>query len=122
MAEQITIVCDVCGDPATSGVVIEVRTGTGKGRKSAQDLCATHMSSLLARGHAPRRGRRRGDASATAVAKPAAAKPAAKTATASAPAKKPRKPITDPAILEKRRAALAKARAARAAKRAAASA
>jgi hypothetical protein len=123
MAEKMVRVCDVCGEPAEETVTF--RLGN---RSLAQDLCATHVRELVRNSHAPKRGRRPGagrsaaaSASAKATATPSGGRRARgrKKSTAKA-AKRTRRPITDPVLLEKRRAALAKAREARAAKRAAA--
>jgi hypothetical protein len=136
MAEQVITVCDVCGQPAEQSVTFKVG-----GRSLAQDLCATHLQDLVRHSHAPRRGRRpnasvakapastakRSKSSGRQAAKKATAKAAtakaaktARVATAKAQtkAKATRRRITDPAVLEKRRAALAKAREALAKKRA----
>ena|SRR5438876_234668 len=117
MAEQVILVCDVCGKPAKQ--MVTFRLGT---RSLAQDLCGTHLQELVRTSHAPSRSRKSRAISSKRVSRtrpsgrtrgrtsrrqPSAAKPA-------------RKRITDPATLEKRRAALAKARQALAKKRAAA--
>jgi hypothetical protein len=117
MAERVIRVCDVCGQSAEQSVTFKLGT-----RSLAQDLCDTHVQDLVRHSHPPKRGRRPGSASASA---PAAAprqrsSSRAKAAPAKAAASKPRRKITDPVILEKRRAALAKARQVRAEKRAAA--
>jgi hypothetical protein len=112
MAERVIVVCDVCGEPATSAVLIEVRDGPDKGRKVAKDLCAAHLTEVLAHGRAPRRGRRR--ASGSPAPRPTTRKSVAQ------PKERPGKRITDPAVLQKRRESLAKARRVRAEKRAAA--
>jgi hypothetical protein len=118
MAERVVRVCDVCGDPADQSVTFRVG-----GRSLAQDLCDTHLQDLVRRAHAPKRGRRpKATTSAGRKASTAARRPRkARTARASrktATAKTTRRRITDPAVLEKRRAALAKAREALAKKRA----
>jgi hypothetical protein len=106
MAEQIILVCDECGRPAETSVTFRAR-----GRSLALDLCAQHLNEIVSRAHAPRRGRR-----------PAAVSGAGSTArdraTQAPAARRPRRKITDPAVLEKRRAALKKAREALARKRA----
>jgi len=122
MAERVVLVCDVCGSPAQQSLTFQLGS-----RRLAQDLCATHLQELVRASHAPKRGRRP-TATARAASAPAARSPrprrrAGTKSSASkkqAPAKRQRRPITDPATLEKRRAALAKARRALAAKRAAA--
>lgn len=123
MAEQVMVVCDVCGAAPAETVGI-----TAKDRSYRKDLCSKHLSELLTGARAPRRGRPRRASASSAPAPSAAPKrrgrpPKAAQAQAT-PAKssngrRKRVPITDPAILQKRRDALAKARAARAAKRAA---
>ncbi len=142
MAERTVIVCDSCGEIAAERV--SIRAG---GRALQKDLCATHLAELLRGANPARRGRP--PAAMTGMATPTATAPkrrgrpakaataaaaggrrrgrragaAASAAAASTPkAARPRRKITDPAILEKRRAALAKARQALAAKRAAANA
>jgi hypothetical protein len=136
MAERTVIVCDSCGEIAAERV--SIRAG---GRALQKDLCATHLAELLRGANPARRGRPPATVTAASVppkrrGRPSRAAPATSTATAmtsrgrrrvdanaseSRPkVKRPRKPITDPAILQKRRAALAKARQALAAKRAAA--
>jgi hypothetical protein len=135
MAETVLVVCDVCGAAPAETVGISAR-----GRNYQKDLCAMHGAELLKGARAPRRGRprkpvtanataapkRRGRSPKSTTAAPAASRPDAASADkASASetrpaAKRPRKKITDPAILQKRRDALAKARQALAAKRASA--
>ena len=114
MAERVVRVCDICGEPATQSVTFKMG-----GRSLAQDLCETHARELVARSHTPKRGRKPGSSSAGAAAAPRGRGRPRKSA-AAAPAKRTRRKITDPAVLEKRRAALAKARQVRAQKRAAA--
>lgn len=66
MAEKTIVVCDVCGKPATETVTIKVARGN-----YAKDLCAAHVTELVAGARRPRPGRPRkmaGEASA-AVAK-----------------------------------------------------
>ena len=116
MAEQVVVVCDTCGKAPAQTVAITVN-----GRSYRKDLCSEHLSELLANTHTARRGRPRaasapksGRGRSKAKASPKGRAPA-KRAT-----KSPRRRVTDPEILAKRRASLAKARAARAAKRAAA--
>ena len=62
MAEQVILVCDVCGRPAVESATIRVN-----GRNYVKDYCSTHLTELTAGARAPRRGRRR----ATAAAAPA---------------------------------------------------
>jgi hypothetical protein len=64
MAETLTIVCDVCGQPAEEEVTIRAR-----GRNVVKDLCRTHMNELLKGTRAPRRGRRGGTTIKASVAK-----------------------------------------------------
>ena len=138
MAERVMLVCDVCGQPAETSVTFRVGN-----RSLSQDLCSTHLQELIRHSHTPRRGRRPKAASASPAPKrtrrrraPAAAAKAAGAAKATAGAAKRStakrsgakrsatksrvRRITDPATLEKRRAALEKARRALAEKRAAA--
>jgi hypothetical protein len=64
MAERTIVVCDVCGKPATETVTIKVARGN-----YAKDLCAAHVTELVAGAHRPRPGRPRkmaGEASAAA--------------------------------------------------------
>ncbi|MDP9318689.1 MAG: hypothetical protein M3O94_06395 [Actinomycetota bacterium] len=118
MAEKTIIVCDVCGEPAVERVTL--RTGN---RTLQKDLCATHLAELVAGARPAKRGRPPKKVSpSTAVAKASrrASSGPRRRASQKQPAAKPaRKRITDPAILEKRRAALAEARQALAEKRAA---
>jgi hypothetical protein len=80
MAEKTIVVCDVCGKPATETVTIKVARGN-----YAKDLCATHVTELIAGARRPRPGRPRkmaGEAAAPArrgrPRKTAASKTAAK--------------------------------------------
>jgi hypothetical protein len=66
MSEKTILVCDSCGRPAAETVTIRLDRGN-----FVKDLCATHVSELIAGARRPRPGRRKG-----AVA----AKPAASTA------------------------------------------
>jgi hypothetical protein len=52
--EAITLVCDVCGKPATETVMIKVGD-----RNHMKDLCTQHLGELLQNTRAPRRGRPR---------------------------------------------------------------
>jgi hypothetical protein len=118
MAEKLVRVCDICGRPAEQSVTFKVGP-----RSRAQDLCGTHLQELVSHSHTAKRGRR-------PALKPSGAAPAARGSAHRGPtkrnpkpsstAKRPRKRITDPAVLEKRRAALEKARRVRAQSRAAA--
>jgi hypothetical protein len=134
MAETIVIVCDVCGDVPAETVRIAAR-----GKNYAKDLCSKHLAELVSTARAPQRGRPR---KALPAPTPAPARrrgrppKSASTAAITTPKRRGRPPkfapaapgrgsssplkgrkITDPAVLQKRRDALAKARAARAAKR-----
>src|SRR2546423_5498200 len=62
MAEQIVLVCDTCGRPATGAVNFSV-VASGSARSAqrfTKDLCDTHLSELIKNARKPRRGRRRG--------------------------------------------------------------
>lgn len=64
MAERTIVVCDVCGKAATETVTIKVARGN-----YAKDLCAAHVTELVAGARRPRPGRPRkmaGEASAAA--------------------------------------------------------
>ncbi len=64
MAEKTIVVCDVCGKPATETVTIKAARGN-----YAKDLCAAHVTELVAGARRPRPGRPRkmvGEASAAA--------------------------------------------------------
>jgi hypothetical protein len=54
MAEKTIVVCDVCGKPATETVTIKVARGN-----YAKDLCAAHVTELIAGARRPRPGRPR---------------------------------------------------------------
>jgi hypothetical protein len=54
MAEQMIVVCDVCGKPATETVTIKVARGN-----YVKDLCAQHVTELTAGARKPRPGRPR---------------------------------------------------------------
>jgi hypothetical protein len=104
------LVCDVCGRPAQESVTFRIGN-----RTLAKDLCPTHVQELVRNSHPPRRGRSPAGILSAGPSKRSG--PGSKKR----PAVKPqRKRITDPAILEKRGAALEKARRALAKKRAAA--
>ncbi len=118
MAEKVVLVCDICGEAAAESVTF--KRGS---RTLAQDLCATHVEELVRNSHAPRRGRRPSVPAPEASPKrsgPARRGVASRPSRKRAASKNPRRRITDPATLEKRRAALKKARRALANKRAAA--
>jgi len=65
MAEKTIVVCDVCGKPATETVTIKVARGN-----YAKDLCAAHVTELIAGARRPRPGRPRKMAGAAAAAAP----------------------------------------------------
>ena len=65
MAEKTIVVCDVCGKPATETVTIKVARGN-----YAKDLCAAHVTELVAGARRPRPGRPRKMAGAAAAAAP----------------------------------------------------
>ena len=119
MAEQTITVCDVCGAPAVT--TVSIRAG---GRSLTKDLCRTHVQELTSNARPARRGRPRSVSVQPAQRSRTRGRPAgratARKGRAKAVAKSTRRRITDPATLEKRRAAMAKAREALAAKRAAA--
>ena len=54
MAEKTIVVCDVCGRPAAETVTIKVARGN-----YAKDLCAAHVTELVAGARRPRPGRPR---------------------------------------------------------------
>jgi hypothetical protein len=65
MAERTIVVCDVCGKPATETVTIKVARGN-----YAKDLCAAHVTELVAGARRPRAGRPRKMAGETSTAIP----------------------------------------------------
>jgi hypothetical protein len=54
MAEKTIVVCDVCGKPASETVTIKIARGN-----FAKDLCAAHVTELVAGARRPRPGRPR---------------------------------------------------------------
>jgi hypothetical protein len=62
MAEKTIVVCDVCGKPATETVTIKVARGN-----YAKDLCAAHVTELVAGARRPRPGRPRKMAASAAA-------------------------------------------------------
>jgi hypothetical protein len=66
MAEKTIVVCDVCGRPATETVTIKVARGN-----YAKDLCAAHVTELVAGARRPRPGRPRKMAGEAPTAAPA---------------------------------------------------
>ena len=119
MAEKIVLVCDVCGRAAAQSVHFKLGN-----RSLVQDLCPTHVEELVRHSRSLRRERRAGVQVAPAASpkrsRPARERVATRPSGKRAKAGSPRKRITDPATLEKRRAALEKARRALTKKRAAA--
>jgi hypothetical protein len=65
MAEKTVVVCDVCGKPAAETVTIKVARGN-----YAKDLCAAHVTELIAGARRPRPGRPRKMAGAAPAATP----------------------------------------------------
>jgi hypothetical protein len=65
MAERTIVVCDVCGKAATETVTIKVARGN-----YAKDLCAAHVTELVAGARRPRPGRPRKMAGETSAATP----------------------------------------------------
>ena len=70
MAERTIVVCDVCGKPATETVTIKVARGN-----YAKDLCAAHVTELVAGARRPRPGRPRKMAGETSGRHPEASRP-----------------------------------------------
>jgi hypothetical protein len=65
VAEKTVVVCDICGKPASETVTIKVARGN-----YAKDLCATHVTELVAGARRPRPGRPRKMAGAATAATP----------------------------------------------------
>jgi hypothetical protein len=65
MAEKTIVVCDVCGKPAAETVTIKVARGN-----YAKDLCAAHVTEMVAGARRPRPGRPRKMAGAASAAAP----------------------------------------------------
>lgn len=87
MAEKMILVCDTCGKPAAETVTIKAARGN-----FVKDLCASHVSELVAGARRPRRGRPK--AVVAGAAPSAAKKTAARKKTSAAkrrgrPRKKP---------------------------------
>jgi len=98
MAEQVVVVCDVCGRPATSTILLSVSKRSGGARETqkwTKDLCDSHLTEITANARKPRRGRRRGTVGET---KPASATRRRSVKAKAAPAAKrrgrPRKAVT----------------------------
>ena len=81
MAEKTILVCDTCGKPASETVTIRATRGN-----FVKDLCASHVSELVAGARKPRRGRPK-----TVVARVPAKKTAARKPTAAKRRGRPRK-------------------------------
>jgi hypothetical protein len=86
MAEKTILVCDACGKPAAETVTIKATRGN-----FVKDLCAMHVSELVAGARRPRRGRPKAVAGGAAPSKPAARKTAARKTTAAKRRGRPRK-------------------------------
>jgi hypothetical protein len=88
MAEKTILVCDTCGKPAAETVTIKAARGN-----FVKDLCATHVTELVAGARRPRRGRPKavvaGSASSTAKKTAARKKTSSRKAT-SAPKRRGR--------------------------------
>jgi hypothetical protein len=67
--EAITLVCDVCRQPATATARITVGS-----RNRLKDLCAAHLAELLKGSRTPRRGRPRTGAAPSANGRSSSAK------------------------------------------------
>ena len=65
MAEKTIVVCDVCSKPAAETVTIKVARGN-----YAKDLCAAHVTELIAGARRPRPGRPRKMAGTASAAAP----------------------------------------------------
>ena len=87
MAEQMIVVCDVCGKPASD--TISIRVG---GRNLTKDVCETHLAELVAGARPARRGRRRGSLAAKSA--PARARKTATRAKAGGRRGRPRSKAT----------------------------
>jgi hypothetical protein len=89
MSEKTILVCDTCGKPAAETVTIKAARGN-----FVKDLCASHVTELVAGARRPRRGRPKTVAGGSAPKKTGAKKPAARKATSATkrrgrPRKKP---------------------------------
>ena len=82
MGERTILVCDTCGKPASETVTIKVARGS-----FVKDLCASHVTALIAGARKPRRGRPKAVASA-----PRAPKTVTQNAAAPKRRARPRKP------------------------------
>ena len=107
MAEQIVLVCDTCGRPATGAVNFSVVT-SGSARNAqrfTKDLCDTHLSELIKNARRPRRGRRRGTVASDAGTAAPATTPAKRKSAGAAPRKRgrPRKTAAKSSATPRRR-------------------
>ena len=60
VAEQLMLVCDVCGAPAAETVTFKTSSGNRQ-----KDYCATHLQELLRGSRSPKRGRKPSAAAAS---------------------------------------------------------
>lgn len=65
MAEKLSLVCDICGAPATE--TVSLRSSSGNRQK---DLCAQHLQDLLRGSRVPKRGRKPGAVKTTVASTP----------------------------------------------------
>jgi hypothetical protein len=94
VAEQVVIVCDVCGAPAVASVNFGVHGGGARdGQKFAKDLCEAHLTQLMSNSRKPRRGRRRGSVGQSS----SPARKQRATAVGSKPARRRGRPRKSPA-------------------------
>lgn len=84
MAEKSILVCDACGRPAAETVTIKIARGN-----FVKDLCAAHVTDLIAGARKPRRGRPRAVAVTGAPKKPPARKATSAPKRRGRPPKKP---------------------------------
>ena len=84
MAHQTILVCDTCGKPAAETVTIKVARGN-----FVKDLCASHVSELVAGARRPRRGRPKAVVAGSAPKKTAARKATSAPKRRGRPRKKP---------------------------------
>jgi hypothetical protein len=85
MAEKTILVCDACGKPAAETVTIKATRGN-----FVKDLCASHVSELVAGARKPRRGRPKAVAAGSAPKKTAARKKTTARKPTSAPKRRGR--------------------------------
>jgi hypothetical protein len=55
MAERIIVICDVCGEPASTQVTLKAPGHPN----AAKDVCGRHEAELFKNTHTPKRGRKR---------------------------------------------------------------